>query len=166
MGGPAKSLEDLRTLAQRYASTSAQHRASSDVQLRHGKRELAEDALHRAHMADLWHQKVLAEIEAMVAADELPGNPVEIAAEYRRLKVEVANLRLALESNRRISMAVGMLMCRYQMTNQQAFAALRRASQNAHRKLNDIAESVLHTGQLPQDADPGRPAAAPERRLD
>jgi hypothetical protein len=153
-------------LARRYAGTAVEHRACADVHLHHGKRDLAEDALHRAHLADLWEQKLLAEIDAMIAADQPPGDPVELAAECRRLKLEVANLRLAVESNRRISIAIGMLMCRYRLTNHQAFAALRRASQNAHRKLNDVAESVIYLGDLPPDTVNGPTRDDMERRGD
>lgn len=166
MIGRPKSVADLRALAQRHAAAADQHRASAEVQLRQGRRDLAEEALHRANMAELWQQKLLAEMEAMTASDNLPVDPAQLAAECRRLNLEVANLRLALESNRRISMAIGMLMCRYQMTSHQAFAALRRASQNGHRKLNDIAESVLSLGHLPEDTGIGPADAAAGRRLD
>lgn len=58
----------------------------------------------------------------------------------------------ALASNREIGMAMGVLMGRSRMSQDEAFAVLRRASQQLHRKLRDVAGEVVDTGQLP-----GRP---------
>ncbi len=148
-------------MADRYARAAAHHRAAADLQRRHGRQDLADEALYRAQMAELWREKALAEIEAHNGVEPPLGSPEELAAEVRRLKLEIANLRLAVESNRRIAMAIGIVMCRYDMTSQNAFAALRRASQNAHRKLHDIAESVIHLRGLPGPAGlDGEPASA------
>jgi GAF domain-containing protein len=58
----------------------------------------------------------------------------------------------ALRSNREIGMAMGVLMGRAGVTQDQAFTLLRRASQHLHRKLREVAAEVVDTGQLP-----GRP---------
>jgi GAF domain-containing protein len=58
------------------------------------------------------------------------------------------NLKLALTSNRTIGIAIGILMTKHLITSDQAFDALRVASQHAHRKLADIAYDVVHTGEL------------------
>jgi hypothetical protein len=58
------------------------------------------------------------------------------------------NLDLALTSNRRIGAAVGVLMARRKWRYEEAFDALRRASQDRQRKLRDVAEDVLFTGAL------------------
>jgi len=55
----------------------------------------------------------------------------------------------ALQSNREIGMAIGVLMGRGGMTQDEAFALLRRASQHLHRKLREVAAEVVDTGQLP-----------------
>lgn len=56
----------------------------------------------------------------------------------------------ALRTNREIGMAMGVLMGRGGVTQDQAFATLRRASQYLHRKLRDVAAEVVETGQLPE----------------
>ena len=60
----------------------------------------------------------------------------------------VENLSKALESNREIGVAMGILMSQHQFTRQQAFDVLRVASQNSNRKLADIAAEVADTGTL------------------
>ena len=59
------------------------------------------------------------------------------------------HLRTALESNRDIGTAMGILMGTKLLSKQQAFDALRIASQHSHRKLRDVALEVIDTGQLP-----------------
>lgn len=61
---------------------------------------------------------------------------------------DVANLHVALASNRRIGQAMGILMADRQITEEQAFGLLRDASQHTNRKLRDIADEVIHTGAL------------------
>jgi len=63
-------------------------------------------------------------------------------------QVRADNLRKALESNREIGVAMGILMHRYQMTREHAFDALSVASQDSNRKLADVAGDVVHTGTL------------------
>ena len=60
----------------------------------------------------------------------------------------VDNLRHALESNREIGVAMGILMQRHRLTRDQAFDALRLASQDTNRKLADVAAEVADTGIL------------------
>ncbi|HST49932.1 ATP-binding protein [Jatrophihabitans sp.] len=62
---------------------------------------------------------------------------------------KAANLERALASNRQIGAAMGILMARLHLTDEQAFDLLRKTSQNRHRKLRDIAEEVMMTGELP-----------------
>jgi signal transduction histidine kinase/DNA-binding response OmpR family regulator/PAS domain-containing protein len=66
-----------------------------------------------------------------------------------RAEDKAANLERALSSNRQIGAAMGILMARLQLTDEQAFDLLRKTSQNRHRKLRDIAEEVLMTGEVP-----------------
>jgi hypothetical protein len=58
------------------------------------------------------------------------------------------NLNKALQSNREIGVAMGVLMNQHQFTRQQAFDVLRVASQNTNRKLADVAVEVADTGAL------------------
>ena len=62
---------------------------------------------------------------------------------------EAANLRVALSSNRQIGAALGIIMQRYQIDNDESFALLRSFSQRLNRKLRDIADDVIRTGDLP-----------------
>jgi hypothetical protein len=61
---------------------------------------------------------------------------------------KAANLRSALESNREIGVAMGILMKTHRLTREQAFDVLRVASQDANRKVADIATEVADTGVL------------------
>jgi hypothetical protein len=62
------------------------------------------------------------------------------------------HLTRALESNREIGVAMGILMANGKLTSQQAFDQLRTASQNLNRKLHDIAADVADIGTLPRAA--------------
>lgn len=61
---------------------------------------------------------------------------------------KAANLTKALESNREIGVAVGILMKTYDVTREGAFDLLRIASQTANRKLIDIAAEVADRGTI------------------
>jgi hypothetical protein len=58
------------------------------------------------------------------------------------------NLARALESNREIGVAMGVLMHQHRITREQAFDLLRVASQDTNRKLADVAADVAVTGEL------------------
>ena len=59
-----------------------------------------------------------------------------------------ANLQTALQSSRRIGMAVGILMALQKVDEHDAFGLLRSASQHRNTKLRDLAEEVVQTGTL------------------
>ena len=65
----------------------------------------------------------------------------------------------ALETNREIGVAMGILMQQHRFTRQEAFDVLRVASQNSNRKLADIAGEVADTGTLsiPRHGKPEAP---------
>jgi GAF domain-containing protein len=58
------------------------------------------------------------------------------------------HLEQALDSNRRVGIAIGILMARHRLDEQAAFALLRTASQHANRKLRVMAEDVISTGEI------------------
>jgi hypothetical protein len=58
------------------------------------------------------------------------------------------DLSRALLSNREIGVAMGILMHHRQVTRDEAFDALREASQSSNRRLADIATEVVDTGTL------------------
>jgi hypothetical protein len=59
------------------------------------------------------------------------------------------NLNRAVAARHRVGLAQGILMTRHQLTADQAFALLKRESQNTHVKLRTIAQRVIQTGDLP-----------------
>ena len=71
------------------------------------------------------------------------------------------NLTRALESNREIGTAMGILMASKKVTRQEAFDRLRVASQHLHRKLRDIAAEVTVTGELPELPQPANKPCDP-----
>ncbi|MDT0276214.1 ANTAR domain-containing protein [Blastococcus goldschmidtiae] len=87
--------------------------------------------------------------------DTLPGS---LAAERRR----AAELEHALETSRRIGMAMGIVMERYGIEPDAAFAVLQRHSQAGNVKLRDIADQLVRTGELPSGEDAGRLGADDE----
>jgi ANTAR domain len=62
---------------------------------------------------------------------------------------ERENLNRAVAARHRVGLAQGILMTRRQLTADQAFALLKRESQNTHVKLRTIAQTVIQTGDLP-----------------
>jgi hypothetical protein len=65
------------------------------------------------------------------------------------------NLAAALDSNRKIGVAVGVLMTSHKVSEAQAFDLLRIASQNTHSKLRDVADEIVFTGALPANTRAG-----------
>lgn len=72
-----------------------------------------------------------------------------VAISHSRQRERADNLEKALESNREIGIAIGILMARGLSTREEAFDALRHASQHLHVKLHNIATAVANTGELP-----------------
>ncbi|WP_076258653.1 ANTAR domain-containing protein [Intrasporangium flavum] len=99
-----------------------------------------------------------AELDDVVRLLGGEGGPVPevllLAHRAVALRLERDNLRVALETNRSISAAVGVLMGLHHVTQDDAFDLLVRASQNRNRKLRDIAEDVIRTGVLPASEEP------------
>jgi GAF domain-containing protein len=72
-----------------------------------------------------------------------------IALSAARDQEHVQQLEDALRSNREIGMAMGVLMGCGGVTEDEAFAQLRRASQYLNMKLRDVAAQVVESGRLP-----------------
>lgn len=60
-----------------------------------------------------------------------------------------ANLQRALESRAVIDQAKGILIERYKLAPDQAFQFLARTSMTTNRKLRDVADHLVHTGEIP-----------------
>jgi len=80
--------------------------------------------------------------------------------------IDAEGLRLALDTRKRIGQAQGILMERHGLGEDQAFAVLRRYSQDNNVKLRDLAQHLVDTKELPQrlknsrEAAPGRTGPA------
>ena len=71
-----------------------------------------------------------------------------LALENASLVEKTRNLEIALRSNRRIGIAIGVLMSRHGLSETQAFDLMRVTSQNTNTKLSDVAEDVALTGTI------------------
>jgi GAF domain-containing protein len=67
---------------------------------------------------------------------------------YQSARDMADNLQVALESRAAIDQAKGILMERYKLTPDQAFQLLARASMTTNRKVRDIADHLVRTGEL------------------
>lgn len=67
------------------------------------------------------------------------------ATELRQLRDNGDKLQAALQSDRDVSVAVGIVMVQYRMDRDAAFDLLRTAARNQRRKLVDVAEEVIRT---------------------
>jgi hypothetical protein len=74
----------------------------------------------------------------------------EVALTALDASERVQHLQRALESNRQIGVAIGILMAQHSYSREDAFEALRTASQHLHRKLSAIAADVTYAGELPR----------------
>jgi hypothetical protein len=79
----------------------------------------------------------------------------------------VDNLERALDSNREIGVAVGILMVNHKLTEGQAFDLLNQVSQRTNRKLRTIALEVARAGaiELPRGFTVAEPGSGRPRRL-
>ena len=62
----------------------------------------------------------------------------------------IEHLRAAMSTRELIGQAQGILMERFKITGEAAFQLLMLASQDSNRKLRDIADELVSTGQLPE----------------
>ncbi|MFF0267691.1 GAF and ANTAR domain-containing protein [Kribbella sp. NPDC004536] len=60
------------------------------------------------------------------------------------------NLGQAVDARKLVGQAMGILMERYDLDGDQAFAVLRRYSQDTNTKLHDVAAQLIETRQLPR----------------
>lgn len=68
--------------------------------------------------------------------------------EFETLRQEVAGLREALEARKVIEKAKGILMRRLNLSEEEAFRRLQKRSQDANRKLAEVAEAIVVADQM------------------
>lgn len=110
---------------------------------------------YRGTLSCIWHgghRPDTAEVALAQLAVDRAVNAVHrerTAAALALAETKVENLQIALATSRQIGVAIGVLMNRYLIRSDDAFALLRTASQHSHQKLRDIAAQVVETGELP-----------------
>jgi GAF domain-containing protein len=75
--------------------------------------------------------------------------PVSNMYLYESAVEQVGHLQAALDSRGVIDQAKGILMERYKLTADQAFEALTRVSMQSNRKVREVAERFVRTGEFP-----------------
>jgi GAF domain-containing protein len=149
--GELTEIADLRTDPRwpQYTSRAAQHGTLSSLSV-----PLVIDEYEQVSGAlNLYAQ----EAEAFDAGDrsvaQAFGPYAAVAAgnlyAYQNARDMADNLQAALESRAVIDQAKGVLMERYKLSAAQAFQVLAQASMNANRKVRDIADHLVATGELP-----------------
>lgn len=76
-----------------------------------------------------------------------------VALAAARAEDRADNFEAALHTNRTIGTAVGILVERHRLTEDQAFAVLRQCSMRANRKLAELADRLVQTGDLPGETE-------------
>ena len=98
-----------------------------------------------------------------MTADLTLGQGVEAEAEdLDAARQEIANLKAGLESRHVIGLAQGLLMARFQITQEQAFHYLVRRSNESNVKLREVAAQTVEEW-IPQPPDGQDTAVAPPR---
>ncbi|SFU27619.1 ANTAR domain-containing response regulator [Pseudoduganella namucuonensis] len=70
------------------------------------------------------------------------------ADEIRQLRRTELNLNAALAAGRETSLAVGLLMCKFQTDRNTAFEVLRDHARSSRRKINEIADQLLAAEEM------------------
>lgn len=100
-------------------------------------------------LGELWLYEVDSSAEAAVC-EQLDVLVKHASVALASLQ-ELAHLRIALSTRTVIGQAQGILMERYGIDGDRAFAVLRRYSQDRNMRLTDVAHDVVATRRLPED---------------
>jgi GAF domain-containing protein len=106
---------------------------------------------------NLYSRRVRAFDEPACAVGTILATHAALGIRAAQDKERAEQLDLALQSNRQIGIAIGVLMAGGSMTQEEAFSVLRRASQHLNRKLRDVAAEVIDTGLVPERPPPFTP---------
>jgi GAF domain-containing protein len=97
----------------------------------------------------MYSRSVHAYDDAAITRASALADHAAIAIEGSLVEDRARNLDVALESNRLIGMATGILVERHKLTPEQAFQLLRTISQHSNRRVLDVAESLVTSGEIP-----------------
>jgi chromosomal replication initiation ATPase DnaA len=118
---------------------------------------VADDALDTAAQVRDEARRLRAQAEAtrarLAQVDCTPASELKRVLDELRSRLEsaeatITHLQEALHTNRRIGVAMGILMARLHLTHDQAWEFLRQQSQRSNRKLRDLADEIVYTGTL------------------
>jgi GAF domain-containing protein len=96
-----------------------------------------------------------------VVLASLAGLAISAAHSHEDEERRAVNLNAALGTREIIGQAQGILMERERITSGEAFDILRRASQHLNRKLRDVAQDLVDTGERPTTGRPPSPDIQP-----
>lgn len=99
------------------------------------------DMVHKA----IKHGALCYLVKPIDVAQLIPAieSSLQRARDIRALMSSEENLNIALNSRRETSTAIGILMERYHLTNEQAFEMLRSQARSRRQKVADLAEQVV-----------------------
>lgn len=80
------------------------------------------------------------------------GALIDFCQEIHSQRRQVADLKTAPATNRKTGAAVGVLMARHNLTYDDAWRILTKASQDNNHKIADVADDVLSTGALAEQS--------------
>lgn len=138
--------DDLTT-DQQWPRFAAQAVAHTEVRSMFGVRLFLDDTQRGALNFYARKPNVFSDLDLALGAIFATHASLALLNVTHQAKAE--HLQIALDSNRQIGIAIGILMARKLCTAEEAFDRLRIASQHLHRKLRDVAEHVTVTGELP-----------------
>ena len=147
-GGQVLIIDDMRT-EQRwpdYTAAAAEHGIGSSLSVPLPFQSVTVGALNTyATEPHSLGQEGLPAAEDVASWVALAVGNAEAAA---RTVEDLEGLRTAMKSRAVIEQAKGVLIERYRLTEDRAFAVLIRASQNNNVKVRDIADHLVSTGEL------------------
>ncbi len=97
-----------------------------------------------------WFTKGQHALDAYAELADLLGRHAGAAARNVNSRVSLSH---AVEARNRVGQAQGILMARYRITAEQAFAVLLRHSQDTNTKLRQLADDVILTGRLDRSGE-------------
>ena len=85
-----------------------------------------------------------------MTAGDAGGQLAAARSDLAAAAAHTEHLQRALVSSRQIGMAMGILMERHRLTQEQAFERLRELSMRSNVKLREVAEHIIYTGDTQQ----------------
>ena len=111
--------------------------------------------LHRRIVSDTYRAAPVPTVVVPAADENGDDELTRLRATIEVERTRADNLEVALQSNRQIGIAIGIVMSQRQVGLDEAFDILVAVSQSANLKLRVVAEHVIYTGSL--DTVPGPP---------